>query len=137
MSTEASEVFKILGVENRIRIIELLRSHGPLGVNRLSEIMGVTPAAISQHLKALRHAGLVTSKRRGYWIPYSVDEEAMEQCRSMVDNVCPCGCRGKARRKREEITELNVSDLKAYEKELQRKLEIVRDKISQIDSSSK
>jgi DNA-binding transcriptional ArsR family regulator len=73
MESKQAELFKILGVETRIRIIELLKQKGPLGANEMSEILGVTPSAVSQHLKILKHAGLVRNERKGYWIPYEID----------------------------------------------------------------
>ena len=84
MTISQAELFKILGVENRIQIIQLLKEKGPLGVNELSGALGVTPSAISQHLKILKHAGLVRNERKGYWIPYEVNPEALEQCQDEV-----------------------------------------------------
>ena len=62
---DSSEIFKILSVETRIRIIELLKSKGPIGVKDIAKEIGITPAAVSQHLKLLRQAGLVKNERRG------------------------------------------------------------------------
>lgn len=127
-----SEMFKALGVERRLRIVELLKSKGPLGVKKMAEVLGITPAAVSQHLKVLRHAGLVRNERRGYWIPYWIDEEALENCRCMLNEVCTCGCRGKGRFKKQESSKATLVSLMKYEKELQKKLEDVRGKISEI-----
>ncbi|NIN01029.1 MAG: metalloregulator ArsR/SmtB family transcription factor, partial [candidate division Zixibacteria bacterium] len=52
-------------VASRIRIIDLLKQKGPLGVNKMSELLGITPSAVSQHLKILKHAGLVRNERKG------------------------------------------------------------------------
>ncbi|NIA15253.1 MAG: metalloregulator ArsR/SmtB family transcription factor, partial [Nitrospiraceae bacterium] len=71
--TKQAEFFKVLSVESRIKIIALLKRKGPLGVNELSESLGITPSAVSQHLKVLRYAGLVRSERKGYWLPYEID----------------------------------------------------------------
>ena len=92
-----AEIFKVLAVETRIKIIDLLKSRGPLGAKNIARLIGVTPAAISQHLKILRQAGLVRSERNGYWIPYSIDEEALEDCRKVLNKVCTCGCRGTSK----------------------------------------
>jgi len=126
MQLEPSEVFKILGVESRIRIVELLKTKGPMGVNSLAELLGITPAAVSQHLKVLRHAGLVIPERRGYSIPYSLDEEALENCRCLVNDVCSCGCH--------EIEGLNLTDLRTYEAKLQMELKRVQHEIAEITS---
>ena len=57
------EIFKVLSVETRLKIIELLKSRGALGVKSIAEEFGITPAVVSQHLKILRHAGLVRNNR--------------------------------------------------------------------------
>ena len=59
MNLEPSEMFKALAVETRVKIIELLKSEGPLGAKKIAELVGVTPAAVYQHLKILRQAGFV------------------------------------------------------------------------------
>jgi len=86
------ELFKALAVDTRVKIVELLKTRGPLGSSEIAEALGVTPSAISQHLKVLRHAGLVRNERKGYWIPHSIDVEAMDECRRSLAKVCNCGC---------------------------------------------
>ncbi|MCR4288798.1 MAG: metalloregulator ArsR/SmtB family transcription factor [Candidatus Scalindua sp.] len=135
MKFDPSEMFKLLGVETRIRIIELLKSKGSLGANKIAEILGITPAAVSQHLKVLRQAGLVRNERKGYWIPYSIDEEALENCRSVLNEVCTCGCKGTGKFSEKNLSESKLGTLKKYEKELQNELKIVRKRIREIDSS--
>ena len=69
MIIEPAEIFKVLSVETRVKIIELLKANGALGVKEISERLGLSSPAVSQHLKILKQAGLVRSERRGYWIP--------------------------------------------------------------------
>ena len=69
MQIEPSEMFKVLAVETRVKIIDLLKTEGPLGAKKISELLGITPAAVSQHLRILRQVGLVRSERNGNWIP--------------------------------------------------------------------
>ena len=69
METKQADLFKVLGVNTRIRIIELLKQKGPLGANEMSEMLGITPSAVSQHLKILKHAGLVRNERKGIGYP--------------------------------------------------------------------
>ncbi|MEE8480050.1 MAG: metalloregulator ArsR/SmtB family transcription factor, partial [Desulfobacterales bacterium] len=71
MNIEPSEIFKVLSVETRVKIIELLKAQGPLGAKDIAATIGITTAAVSQHLKILKQAGLVRSERKGYWIPYT------------------------------------------------------------------
>ncbi|NLI97678.1 winged helix-turn-helix transcriptional regulator [bacterium] len=91
--TKHVELFKALSVETRIRIIEILKEKGPQGVKELAATLNITPSAVSQHLKVLRYAGLVHCERKGYWLPYEIDEVAMEHCRDALTNVCSCGCK--------------------------------------------
>ena len=132
MKLVPSEMFKVLAVETRVRIIDLLKSRGPLGVKNIAELVGVTPAAVSQHLKILRQSGLVRSERKGYWIPYSIDEEALENCRQILNEVCTCGCSETGKFKEKELSNANLESLKKYEKELQNEIRTVRERIKEI-----
>ena len=134
MKLDPSEIFKVLAVETRVRIIELLKSKGPLGVNNIAELIAITPSAVSQHLKILKHAGLVRNERKGYWIPYSIDEEALENCRQVLNEVCTCGCGGAGRFREEELRGSSVELLRKYEKELQNELRTVQERIKEIGS---
>jgi len=132
MKLVPSEMFKVLAVETRVRIIDLLKSGGPLGVKNIAELVGVTPAAVSQHLKILKQSGLVRSERKGYWIPYSIDEEALENCRQILNEVCTCGCRGTGKFKEKVLNKTSLESLRKYEKELQNELKTVRERIKEI-----
>ena len=134
MILSQAEMFKILGVENRIRIIDLLKNKGPLGVNELAETLEITPSAVSQHLKILRHAGLVRNERKGYWIPYKVNEEALEQCQELLSKVCSCGCKGTGRIREGELdaAQDKLALLKTWEKELRKELQEVRCRMEEL-----
>ena len=129
-----SDIFKVLGVDTRIRIIDLLKNKGPLGAKSIAEDLGITAAAVSQHLKILKHAGLVRSERRGFWIPYSLDEGALESCKDVLSEVCSCGCQGEGRTQEEKPDDSSLESLKRYEAELRGELKIVRDKIDEMRS---
>lgn len=137
MKLDPSEMFKVLGVETRIKIIELLKSKGPLGAKNIAEVFGITPAAVSQHLKVLRQAGLVRNERKGYWIPYSIDEEALENCRCILNEVCTCGCKGTGKFKEQELKNASLVSIMKYERKLERELQNVRERISKIRAQEK
>ncbi len=137
MKLVPSEMFKVLAVETRVRIIDLLKSRGPLGAKNIAELVGVTPAAVSQHLKILRQSGLVRSERKGYWIPYSIDEEALENCRQILNEVCTCGCLETGKFKEKELSGASLELLRKYEKELQNEIRTVRERIKEIATPKK
>ena len=134
MELSQAEMFKLLGVENRIRIIDLLKNNGPMGVNELSETLKITPSAVSQHLKMLRHAGFVRSERKGYWVPYKVNEEALEQCGELLNEVCSCGCRGTGRIREGELdaAEDKLALLGNWKRELERQLHEVKCRMEEL-----
>ena len=90
---EAAELFKILSVDKRIEIIELLKKE-PMSVNALAVALGITQSAVSQHLRVLKGAGLVKNERQGYWVYYSLNRDTLEKCRQRLNRVCACGCSG-------------------------------------------
>jgi DNA-binding transcriptional ArsR family regulator len=134
METRQAELFKILGVDSRIKIIELLKQRGPLGVNEMSKSLGITPSAVSQHLKILKHAGMVRNERKGYWIPYQIDPVALEKCGEFLAKICTCGCKGTGGLSEAELNEAKdkVDLLRKYKEELEAELQRVQNRIEEI-----
>ena len=135
--SECCDIFKALSVETRVRIIELLKTKGPLGPKKIAELLGVTPAAISQHLKTLRHVGLVRSERRGYWIPYEVDAGALEDCRVKIAQVCSCGCHEHNAIVVKRGSKQDLKSLQDYRRTLEGELRRVNKQIEQIKAHRK
>ncbi len=135
MCHKEAELFKVLGVESRIRIIDLLKQRGPMYVNELAQALGITPSAVSQHLRILKHAGLVRNRRQGFWIRYNVDQAALEQCGEVIANVCRCGCEGSCRMADETMAaevrsqEEEQAYLRRLEEELEEELHKVRSRL--------
>lgn len=69
------ERMKALGDPNRFRIVMMLL-HRPLCVCELLRVLDIAGGTLSNHLRLLKHAGLISQKRDGKWIIYSIDEEA-------------------------------------------------------------
>jgi len=58
---------------------------GPRSVGEITEGMTVSRPAVSQHLKVLKDAGLVTETRAGTRHLYSADPQALGELRAYVD----------------------------------------------------
>jgi len=71
-------IFKALGDETRLQLFQLLLSHD-LCVGALARRLGISSAAVSQHLRVLRQARLVRGEKRGYWTHYAVDRDQLRQ----------------------------------------------------------
>lgn len=137
MTPEPCELLKALAVETRIRIINLLKSKGALGTNTIAELLGVTPSAVSQHLRVLKQAGLVRSERKGYWVPHSLNEAGLEKCRQVLNEVCTCGQRYTSEFREQDLSAASLEFLREYERKLEKELEAVRVSISEAKASER
>ena len=74
----AVEIFKMLADATRVRIVLALRD-GELSVNPLAEVVGKSPAAVSQHLAKLRLGRMVTTRHEGTRVFYRLANEHAQQ----------------------------------------------------------
>ena len=79
-------MFRALSVEKRVEIIRLLAQR-TLCVGALSNRLGITAGAVSQHLRILKDAGLVEPDRRGYFVHYSLTSDAADRCRAVMESL--------------------------------------------------
>jgi ArsR family transcriptional regulator, arsenate/arsenite/antimonite-responsive transcriptional repressor len=80
-AVELSRLFKALGDPVRLRLVSLIASQegGEACVCELTEGFDLTGPTISHHLKVLREAGLISGERRGTWVYYRVDPDALHR----------------------------------------------------------
>lgn len=76
-----ARIYKILANSKRLEILNILKG-GETSVENLLKITKSPKANLSQHLALLRHTGLVSSRREGLKIFYSiVDPRIVEPCK--------------------------------------------------------
>jgi len=80
---DMTRIFRALSVEKRLEIVQLLAER-TLCVGALSNLLGISAGAVSQHLRILKDAGLVEADRRGYFIHYSLAPDAAERCQAVM-----------------------------------------------------
>lgn len=80
-AVELAAKLKALSDPVRLRLLSVVASHagGEACVCDLSAGIELTQPTISHHLKVLRTAGLLDSERRGSWVYYRVDPDALQQ----------------------------------------------------------
>lgn len=89
-----------LAQETRLAIFRLLVTEGPTGMaaGEIGEKLGIPPATMSFHLKALSHAGLVESRQQSRFVYYAANFQAMNDLVAfLTENCChglPCGNSG-------------------------------------------
>jgi DNA-binding transcriptional ArsR family regulator len=81
---DAAEVLDALGDPTRRTVLELLRE-GERPVGELAARLPVSRPAVSQHLRVLREAGLVTERREGTRRLYRVDPEGLAALRTYLE----------------------------------------------------
>jgi DNA-binding transcriptional ArsR family regulator len=74
-----------LGDPTRRRVLELVRDRGPAAVGAIASELPVSRPAVSQHLRVLQEAGLVTSTREGTRHLYAVDPDGLAAVRAWLD----------------------------------------------------
>lgn len=71
-------VFAALGNDTRRALLDLMRDE-PRSVNELAAVFSVERASISEHLKVLRDAGLVTVRQDGRQRFYRAEPERLRE----------------------------------------------------------
>ena len=79
-------MFKVLSAPARVRMLALLKERS-LCVNALARRIGITDAAVSQHLRILRDADLVIADKRGYFVHYRINEETLARWSESVQSL--------------------------------------------------
>lgn len=72
------EVFKVLGDENRLRLINLLM-YQELCVCELETILNLTQSNVSRHLNKLKQINILVSNKDAQWMHYSICESFMNE----------------------------------------------------------
>lgn len=75
-----AEVAKALADPVRLQLVDVLRKHsGQVCVCELVPLFDISQPTLSHHLKKLREVDVVGSERRGLWVYYYVNPEALEE----------------------------------------------------------
>jgi DNA-binding transcriptional ArsR family regulator len=78
-------VLDALGDATRRHVLQLVREGGPVPVGVIAEALPVSRPAVSQHLRVLEGAGLVTSTTEGTRHLYAVQPDGLAALRLWLD----------------------------------------------------
>jgi ArsR family transcriptional regulator len=81
---------KALSDSTRFKILTLLRDHD-FCVRAMARNLGISEAAVSQHLQVLKAAGLVVGEKRGYYVHHQVQPAALLQVISELQGLAEVG----------------------------------------------
>jgi DNA-binding transcriptional ArsR family regulator len=71
---EAAKLLKMAADPTRLQILLALAESGEINVGDLAEVVNQSRPAITHHVTLLRHGGLVSPRRAGFKIFYSLGE---------------------------------------------------------------
>lgn len=83
-SERAARLFHALSDGTRLSILERLRC-GERCVCDLTDALDAAQSRLSFHLKVLKDAGLVTDRRDGRWMYYTLNAEALTEAADLVE----------------------------------------------------
>jgi DNA-binding transcriptional ArsR family regulator len=93
---ELIRLLKILSVGTRVRIVQVLKGR-VLCMGALASQLDVTQGAVSQHLRAMRDAGLLVAEKRGYYVHYRLNEQTLHRWRRQINTLLTPGPAEKCR----------------------------------------
>ncbi len=81
---EASRGFHALADPTRLAILRQLRERGEVCACDFVACCDVAQPTVSHHLKVLRETGLVFADKRGIWMYYRLNQNALDQLRGFI-----------------------------------------------------
>ncbi len=84
---QLSRIFSLAGSDVRLKILYLLEEEVELCPCDLSDILGMTVPAVSQHLRKMKDAGIITNRREGQTIYYSLVKENKNLLRPLFKSI--------------------------------------------------
>ncbi len=67
------QMFKALGDETRLKILIIL-SRSSICAKGIAKHLDISEAAVSQHIRVLKEAGIVVGEKVGYYVHYDLQE---------------------------------------------------------------
>ena len=92
----AARLFHALSDATRLSILQRLR-FGEQCVCNLTDALDAAQSRLSFHLKVLKDAGLVTDRREGRWMYYTMSPEALAEVSELVEHLASAPSPGERR----------------------------------------
>ncbi len=77
--SHAAELLRALAHPLRLKIIKFIDKNEVINVNKIYNTLKLEQSITSQHLRILRNVGLVSTKREGKFIFYTLNYDRMEE----------------------------------------------------------
>lgn len=88
---EIAAIFKAFCDENRVRILKLLQSGEKCACVLLDDLR-ITQPTLSHHMKILCDSGIVTGRKEGKWMHYSISPEGVAAAAGYLQELTKITC---------------------------------------------
>jgi DNA-binding transcriptional ArsR family regulator len=89
-ASQAAGLLKLLANENRLLILCRLVQAREVSVSELTDAVGLSQSALSQHLAKMREEGLVATRREAQTVYYRIADPDAARLLSLLKNIyCP------------------------------------------------
>lgn len=95
INTKDIQIFKAFCDENRLQILELLRS-GEKCACKLLEELKIGQSTLSHHMKILCDSGIVVGRKDGKWVHYRIDPVGCETAKARLAVLTSCNTGGES-----------------------------------------
>ena len=82
-----SKLLSIAGNQVRLKILFLLKMENELCPCDLADILEMSVPAISQHIRKIKDAGIITSRREGQTLYYSLNEDETDILNTIFNSI--------------------------------------------------
>lgn len=82
-----AQLFKALGDENRLLIVELIAENEEICACKLLDELEITQPTLSHHMKLLRDSKLIRARKEGRWMHYSLDDTAIDGALTFLEEL--------------------------------------------------
>ncbi|MCM1565501.1 MAG: metalloregulator ArsR/SmtB family transcription factor [Dehalobacter sp.] len=80
------QVFKALSDETRLQIL-LILSKRSICAKGIARHLQISEAAVSQHIKILKEAGLLIGEKTGYFVQYNLQQSVFEDMIGFIEQI--------------------------------------------------
>lgn len=77
-------IFKALSDETRLKVLIIL-SRRRICAKGIAKHLGISEAAVSQHIKILKGSGIIIGEKVGYYVHYELQEEIFSEIMKFIE----------------------------------------------------
>lgn len=84
---EVTHFLKIIAEENRLKILCILNKEKEVCVCSILKELSLSQNLVSHHLKVLKDFNLISSKKEGRWILYSINKKEINKYQKLLNKI--------------------------------------------------